>query len=113
MPTCLAAARGFENIVLLPIGFRAKRFPCSRIERWSIYTPTPIWQVFKIQLAVVGIHWRFQWTDCVKALDQLIATRTRHRIVSETNTSGVGAFQILALMTDLSLSGVRAGAICC
>src|SRR4030095_6340923 len=107
MPAGLAAAHGFEHIILLPIRFGAKSLPGSCIERWSLDSPAAIWQVFKIQFTVVRVHRRFQRADGVEALYDLITTWARDWLVGETNTRGVSAFQEFALMTDLSLFGAR------
>src|ERR1051325_11118466 len=98
MPAGLAAVGCLKDIVFFPVGFRAKRFPGGSVECWTIDPPTTVWQILIIQLAVVEIHRRFQWADRVKALDNLIATGPYHGVVSETNASGISAFQVFTLM---------------
>src|SRR4029079_3307744 len=65
----------------------------------------------EIQLAVVRIHRRFQRTDCVKALNQLVTARTFGRQINEANAGSIGALKVFALMADLRLTRIGASAI--
>src|SRR5690242_21169969 len=111
MPAGLTAVRSLEDVVFLPIRFGAERFPRRRVECWTIDAPAAVWQILIIQLAVIRIHRRLQRTNRVKALHDLIAARSVNRFVSEANARSVCAFEIFALLTDLSLSGGRAWSI--
>src|SRR5207244_3205431 len=107
MPPGNAAIARAKDVVLFPIRLRTEGPPGSRKQRRPGAAPAAVRQILEIQLAVVRIHWRLQRADSVEALYQLISAGAVCRHIDETNPSGICAFQVFALVTNLGLISIR------
>src|SRR5438128_11872089 len=111
MPSGNAAIAGVKDVVFFPVRFRTEGPPRSRKQCRSSEAPAAIRQILEIQLAVVRIPRRLQRANRVEALYELIPAGAVCRRIDKANPSGIGALQVLALVTDLGLISVRSGAV--
>src|SRR5258705_5251437 len=107
VPARFAATAGIEYVVLFPVRLRTESFPGSDKQRRSVEAPTPIGQIFEIQLAVIRIHRRFQRANRVEALYELVPTGPVNRQINKSNASRVSTVEVFALVANLSLLRIR------
>src|SRR5437879_12175792 len=103
MPSGNAATAGVKDVVFFPVRFRTEGPPGSRKQGRSSEAPAAIRQILEIQLAVVRIPRRLQRANRVEALYELIPAGAVCRRINEANPSGIGAFQVFALLANLRL----------
>src|SRR6267143_850490 len=111
MPSGNASTARVKDVVFFPIGFRTEGSPGSCIQRWANAAPAAIRQILEIQLAVVRIPRRLQRANRVEALYALITAGAVCRHINKAYPSGIGTLEVLALVANLRLTGIRSGAV--
>ena len=111
MPARDGSGAGVKDVVLFPVRFRTKGPPGGSKQIRTDISPTTIRQVIKNKLAVDRITGRLQRTNCLEAFNQTISAGAVIGHVDEVNARGISPLEIFALVANLRLKSIWAGAV--